>query len=138
MHETPSDLFLDSAPVNAPTKKSGFETGRSIADSSNQEILADANSGKYLGNDPLAARGVRQEENVPGYRPVKHAGSPVKISGEVDPLFGKAGVSIGDRIYHKKRKIEGKVIDVRASGKIDVKLDDGTKGTTSPDNIVRL
>lgn len=60
------------------------------------------------------------------------------ISGQADLVFAKAGFAIGDKIYHKKRKKEGKVKDVTASGKVQVLFDDGDSGWMAKDNLVKL
>lgn len=133
MHETPSDLFIDDVVKMAKPRGSGFETGRSISESSNQQLSADA-SQPMNGDDPLSRRGVKQEENIAGFVP----GRPMTMDGRVDPVYGRSGLSIGDRIYHKKQHVEGTVTAMMASGKIVVTLDNGKKGTTEAENLAKL
>lgn len=103
---------------------------------SNEEIKAEANTGRYQGSDPVG--GVMQEENVPGFKPGFDPTKITKLSTETDPVFGKSGFAIGDKIYHKVQKQEGVVKDMLASGSIIVKFANGKKGRTNPKNLVKL
>lgn len=131
MHETPSELFSDAAPVssNAPSN--------SIAARTKEQLRAEANNARISSDDPLVGKGIRQEENIPNFVPGKPM-TGIKLTGTADPVFAKAGYAIGDKVYHRKLKKEAKVIDMLASGPIVIKFDDGTKGKTAPENLVKL
>lgn len=128
--------------VSGMTEEDTTEHSSSIPSSaigarSNKEIIAEANAAKdYSPDDPIAGR-ILTDEDVPGFydntRPSK-----LKITGTIDPVFSKSGFTIGDRIYHKKLKEEGKVVDLLASGSVIVKLDNGKKGITAAANLVKL
>lgn len=110
----------------------------SIASKTDNQILSEANSARMGQDDPLARLGVQQEENIPGFQPGPGFAKGRTLSTEVDPVYGKSGLVIGDRIYHKLKKSEGVVKDMLASGGIIVKLDNGIKGKTSAENLVKL
>jgi hypothetical protein len=125
MKQQDEKVYTSSAPRN------------SIAGRSKEELAAEADNARHSSLDPLAAKGILQEENIPNFVPGKPLPG-IKITGEADPIFAKAGFAIGDRVYHKLKKLEGTIIDLMASGKVIVKLDDGRKGTMQSSNIVKL
>lgn len=120
------------------TVYSSTASRNSIAGRTKEQLREEANSAKHSGIDPLAARGVLQEEDIPGFVPGKRPTTGIKITGTVDPIFGKSGFSIGDRVYHKVKKMEGTVKDLMASGKVIVELSDGRTGKMNAENIVKL
>jgi hypothetical protein len=119
-HETPADLF-DSGPTRIIESPAKASLGSMTADDVEAAV---ASGGSGTNNDPLAGRFKTEGE--------------IAITGNVDPVFGRSGLAIGDRIYHKLLKCEGTVEDLMASGKVIVKLDNGKKGTTAAENIAKL
>lgn len=110
---------------------SGIETGKPLSAISDDEL----NQAKKTHNDPLQ-NAVRQDHDVPGfYTKARPQGG---MTGTVDPIFGKAGFAIGDKIYRSKSKAEGVVKDVAASGKVLIKLDGFKPGWVESDTIVKL
>lgn len=133
----------DKEYVSKP-KGAGIETGKPLTEL-NESDMADIRARSV---NASRARGVFQEEDIPGFKPgfeeenerrrAMNRGSVGAMDGRIDPVFGKSGLAIGDRIYHKIQKIEGKVTDLSANGKVYVDFDDGRKGKTIKENCVKL
>jgi hypothetical protein len=117
-----------------------YVPGSSIAAKSKEALIEESNAAKgFAPDDPTAHRSdVLQDSDVPGFYTNPKPGQGRRITGEVDPIFGKSGYTIGDKIYHKRHKMEGKVIDLLASGLVKVKFENGKKGEVKPENIVKL
>lgn len=108
-----------------PTGKITSTGGRSsLGTMQNADVLAQANTKANGMIDPTAVRRGR----APG---------GFAMNGVADTTFGSA-FAIGDRIYHKERKKEGKIEDISAAGKAQVRYDDGTTGWALQANIVKL
>lgn len=106
----------------------------SIAARHKDALVEEANNAQTP-DDPTSGR-VRQDINVPGFYTAARPGGT--ITGTIDPVFGKSGFAIGDRIYHSGKKKEGTVKDLMASGGVIVKFDDGKKLQANAENLVVL
>lgn len=130
-----------------PESKSSNPTQyKSVATMTDAEIAASA-SGM---SDPLRAMvGIVNEDQLIGYQrsvlddhldglATGRRPAQMKMTGTVDPVIASIGFAIGDRVYHKLRKKEGKVDDVAAKSGVHVKFDDGGRGWQKPENLVKL
>lgn len=127
-----SDMAQQDETVhNSSPKGSGFETGKPLSAISNEEL----NAARKNHDDPLS-RIVKQDSDVPGFytKPRPKSG----MTGTIDPIFGKAGFAIGDKIYRSKNKAEGVVKDVAASGKVLIKLEGYKPNWVEADTIVKI
>lgn len=123
------DTFADMRTESNVTHSSSVPAN-SVAARSRDQLLQEAQEAAMnRGADPLAGRFATEEDVISGR---------VSLSGNVDPLFGQAGFAIGDRVYHKKRKKEGTVKDIAASGKVQVHLDSGDIGWMNKENLAKL
>lgn len=117
---------------------------RSVATMSD-EAIASASQGQP---DPLRGMaGTVREEQLPAHMRsilddqaagLAQGRKPRTISGTADPMLAESGITIGDRVYHSGRKLEGKVVDVSVKSGVRVRLDDQSTSWWNPKHLVKL
>jgi|ERR1700761_1518091 len=102
-----------------------------------QDLLQKARSQ----SDVLRARGIVQEQDIPNFKP----GIPIELYGDasrpgqrVQAAAQAPKFRVGQKVYHKLRKEEGKILELKASGMIKIRLDSGKEGNVKPEVLAGL
>lgn len=143
----PDDSILQGDVIKQlPGQNSSNPTSyRSIATMSNDQITA-----ARLGQpDPLSSVTVNEDrlpahmrsildDQAQGLREGRKPRTITSLSGTADPQLEKSGIVIGCKVYHKERKMEGKVIDVSVKSGVKVRRSDKVEQWWNPKHLVKL
>lgn len=131
-----------------PGQKSSNPTSyRSVATMTNDQIVGAAQGQPDLLRGMV---GIVKEEQLPahqrsiledqldGLAKGRRPRTITSLSGTADPQLEKSGIVIGCKVYHKERKMEGKVIDVSVKSGVKVRRSDKVEQWWNPKYLVKL
>lgn len=129
-----------------PGHKSSNPTSYNSVGTMTNDAILDASRGQP---DPLRGMvGIVKEDQLPSHMKsilddqaegMSQGRKPrtMTMSGQPDPTLAQSGIVVGCKVYHKERKVEGKVLDVSTT-RAEVRRDDGKRQWWDLKKLVKL